>query len=186
MVGLAHLERDGRLSGHLDGFGSDLEGKPLFPVEVAVAIYGFAVQIDVVVHKHGDAPCMVTGVANDGERQATNVVAVVFQFRGNHVRFVPDRRRGIGDVGVVAEEHFTGGRAVAAEHPRIGPDPLGHRAQGVEVVHAVGEARDVAGRFAQWIALESVFVPVHVRDEGRVKVARHPIQDGLGFQMDGK
>ena len=140
MVGLAHLERDRRLAGHLNGLGSDIERQPLSPVEVAVALEGLSVQIDVVVHKHGDAPGMVTGVANDGKRQATDVVAVVLQFRRHDMGFIPHRRRRVGDVGVVAEEHFTGGCSVAAEHPRVGPEPLGHGAQGVEVVHAVGEA----------------------------------------------
>ena len=131
VVSLAHLERDRRLAGHLDGLGSDVERQPLFPVEVAVALEGLSVQIDVVVHEHGDAPGMVTAVANDGERQASKVVAVVLQFRRHDVGFIPHRRRRVSDVGVVAEEHLARGRAVAAKYPRVGSEPLGHGAQGV-------------------------------------------------------
>ena len=76
-------------------------------MEVTVAVEGFAVQIDVVVHKHGDAPRMATRVSNDGERQATDVVSVVLQLWCDNVRFVPNRRRRVGDVGVVAEKHLT-------------------------------------------------------------------------------
>ena len=90
VVGLTHLECDGRFPGHLEGFGSDFERKPLSPVEVTVAVEGFAVQIDVVVHKHGDAPRMAARVSNDGERQATDVVSVILQLWCNNVRFIPD------------------------------------------------------------------------------------------------
>ena len=34
--------------------------------------------------------------------------------------------------------------------------------------------------------MESIFVPVHIGDEGRIEVARHPVEDGLRFQVDGK
>ena len=107
VVGLTNLERHRRLASDFNGFSSDIERKPLSPMKVAIAIEGFAVQIDVVVHKHGDAPRMATRVSNDGERQATDVVSVVLQLWCDNVRFVPNRRRRVGDVGVVAEKHLT-------------------------------------------------------------------------------
>ena len=53
-------------------------------------------------------------------------------------------------------------------------------------MHAVGQPRDVPCRFAEWNALKSIFVPVHIGDEGRIEVVRHPIKNGLGLQVDGE
>ena len=63
---------------------------------------------------------------------------------------------------------------------------MGHWTQRVEVVHAVGQPRDVPCRFAERDVLKSIFVPVHIGDKDRIEVVCHPIKNGLGFQVDGE
>ena len=184
MVSLAHLKRHGCLSSDLEGFGADVEREPLPIVVIRVPFDGFSEEVDLVVHKHRHAPRVVAGVANDGKGQTADVVAVVLELWRHDMRFVPHRWRRVGHVGVVAEEHLTRRGAVATQHPRVGPQPLGHGAECIQLVHLGGQARDVTGLGGN--ALVTVVVPIHVCDARRVEVVDHPIEDGLGFQVDGE
>ena len=83
---------------------------------------------------------MVTRVPHGGEGKACQVVAVVFYFGADDVGFIPHRGLGVGHVGIVAEDHLSRGCLVLTDDPGIGAEPLGNGAQGIQLVHASGDA----------------------------------------------
>ena len=56
VVRLAECERHRLSIGHVNGLLLQLEVAPLAVVQVPVALNGLAVEVDVVVDEHGDAP----------------------------------------------------------------------------------------------------------------------------------
>ena len=86
---------------------------------------------------------MVARVPHGRKGQTGEVVAIVFNLRANDVGFVPHRRLSVGHVSIVAKEDFAGGGLVLPNDPGVGPEPLGNGAQGIQFVHAGGNAGDV-------------------------------------------
>ena len=106
-MGFAYFERYRIPSGDFNRFFNYLERQPFSAVQVTVSFDGLPIKIDVVVDEHGNAPRMVSRMANGRKRQSCKVVAIVFNFRGHNVGFIPNGRRGVRHVRIVAEYHVS-------------------------------------------------------------------------------
>ena len=186
VVRRAHLEDHVRFAGHLDGLEPQIQGKPLPVVQVGVAFQGLPVQVDLVVHEHRGAPRVLARVPDDREWNAPNVVAVILEIRGHHVGLVPHRGGRVGHVGVVAEQHFTRRRPVAAQHPSVASQPLRHGTDLVQPMHGRGQPRNVLGTHVAGDVLKPCLAPSQVRHQRGIQLVVHPIQDGLGLQVNGE
>ena len=213
VVRLAEGERHRLSTGHVNGLLLQFQVAPLAVMQVPIALDGLAVEVDVVVDEHGDAPGMVACVADGGEGESGEVVAVVLDLRADDVGLVPHRWLGVAHVRVVAEDHLAAGGPVSPDDPGVGPQPLRDGAQRIHLVDERGDARDVrlgstgrgdigssghghrghqripprAGRRpGVGDAGEPVRPEGQVRHVGRIEILLHPVEDGLGLQVDGK
>ncbi|GGI94450.1 hypothetical protein GCM10009083_08770 [Halopseudomonas pertucinogena] len=79
----------------------------------------FAVEVYLVVHQHGQPPCVMRSVAQQGEGNPGQEMPVHLMFGGPDVRLVPDRGYGEADMRVVGQQGLATGAAPAGDHPGI-------------------------------------------------------------------
>ena len=192
---------------HFDGFHVDFDVPPAVALQVFAVFDGFSVEVDVIVHKHRNAPRMVARVANRGKRQATDVVAIVFNLGRHNVRFVPHRWLRVGHVGIVAKQHFAARRLVSADDPSVGSQPLRNGAKGIQTVRFCGDCRNVRrcgtlgfgpDLLSAW-SFGTVCSSAGDGDAGKSLWAGgqvghvcwpqgfiHPVEDGLCLEVNGK
>ena len=92
-----------------------------------VRVDAFAVEVHVIVHQHGQAPGVMTRLAQQRKRDTGEKVAIDFAVGCADVRFVPYRRRGKADVRVVGQQRRATCAAPGVDYPGVGAEELAYR-----------------------------------------------------------
>ena len=133
---------------------------------------------------------MLAGMPNGREWQSSKVIAIIFHFWCHDVRFVPDRGRGIRHMRIVAKEHVPGSRALPADHPSVGPQPLRHGANLIQSLNPRGQSGSIPvcpcrintqRNSSETVLTQRQVIPIYLAE-----VVLHPVQNRFGFQMNRK
>src|SRR5690554_3486425 len=104
MPRVAQTDQPILLAAYLDHFLLDLQVLPAIAdlyLHGVVRVQLFTIEVDLIIHQHGQPPGVMGCMTEQGEGHAGEEVAVYFMFRGADVGFVPDGGNGKADMRII-------------------------------------------------------------------------------------